>query len=738
MLKLFFVIVVLGLNSVLAQSPVDSLKIYDPFKNFEDVRRILLTYFSILGDENNALIKKYSEDIDIAKKNNSFRDEAEALLKSGDIFFKAGLYNYALDNYFKALKKYEGANDPMNAALVETKIGRTYFFADLRSSIDYIRKGYETIKNSDDFELRSYAAYIGGTIEKDEKKAKELFKKALDIQLEVIKNKPDDYEANENLSRFYNTYGNEEEALKIAEKIGDNWLVVLYLNNIGYKKVKEGKYNESVKYFFRSLDICLSKRYKTLLRNTYENIARAYQLMGKWEKSAFYYNLMHYVEESLFSEEFAIQASESIVKYESEKKESENEYLKKEQDVLTENIDLEKLQKYLLLLSFAGASFTSVYIYVSRKKIKTINKKLDEKNEKLAMVIDELQVNENNLKSAQEIAQIANWEWDLKNDVFTFSEQFPKIYDLDTSNLRTNFKAVMLEKIHPEDRELVNTNFSENNLQVNQENDYRIIKNDKVCWIKAKRVNVKDASGKVFKICGTVQDITELKEEEEIKIQIAAQMSFSKQLLESQEEERKRIAGELHDSLGQNLLVIKNLLLVKMQQSQIEGKSLLDTSELVSQTLQEVRSISHNLHPHLLDQLGLTKTIRSLTTQLNESTNISITAEIDDLNGTLEPAAEISLFRIIQECFNNIIKHSKAEKASLVIKRLPDFLKVSILDNGKGIDEKKINKHEEFGHGFGLYGMKKRAQLFDWIYEIDSHPGIGTEIKLTIPLKRDA
>lgn len=737
LLKPFIILIVLGLNFASAQSPVDSLKIYDPFENTGDIRRIIAKYFSILGDENKAIIKQYSKEIELAKKNHLVKDESKALLKSGDIFFKAGLYTNALTNYFNALKKYEEINDSINAAFVETKIGRAYYFADLSPSVDYLTKGYETIKDSKDLELRAYAAYIGGTIEKDDRKAGLLFKKALDIQLEVIKNKPDDYEANENLSRFYNTNGNEEEALKIAEKIGDNWLIVLYLNNTGFKYVKKGKYNEALKYFFRSLDICISNRYKTLLRNTYDNIARAYQMMGEWDKSAFYYNYMHFVEESLFNEEFTIQESESRIKYETEKKEFENEYLKKEQAVLTENIELEKLQKFLLFLSFAGVSFTTVYIYLSRRKIKTINKTLDEKNEKLAVLIDELQISENNLKNAQETSQIANWEWDLTNNVITFSDQLPKIYDLEPSGLKTNFKKLLLEKVHPEDRKKVSDSFSEDNLHLKEEDDYRIIKNGQICWLNAKRVYVRDASGKFIKISGTVQDITENKKEEETKIKMVAQQSYTEQLIESEEVERKRIAGELHDSLGQNLLVIKNLLLVKMQQSQVEGKSLSDATELVSQSIEEVRSISHNLHPHLLDQLGLTRTLKSFAAKLTESSKISITVEIDDLNGALENKAEICLFRIIQECFNNILKHSEAAEADLVIKRQPDLLHILIKDDGKGIDEKELKKHEEFGHGFGLYGMKKRAQVFDWVYKIDSHPGMGTEIRLTIPLKRN-
>lgn len=216
------------------------------------------------------------------------------------------------------------------------------------------------------------------------------------------------------------------------------------------------------------------------------------------------------------------------------------------------------------------------------------------------------------------------------------------------------------------------------------------------------------------------------------------QEAFARQLIETEELERRRIANELHDSLGQNLLVIKNTLLVKQQQTQIEGKSLEETSELVSQTIQEVRSISHNLRPHLLDQLGLTKTLKSLINQLKGSSDIKITAQVDDLDGALEPQAEINLFRIIQECFNNIIKHSGATEAGLIINRRHDSLDITVKDNGIGMNLDEIKRRDEFGSGFGISGMEKRAHVFDWKYFIESRLNTGTEIKINIPLKRNS
>lgn len=204
------------------------------------------------------------------------------------------------------------------------------------------------------------------------------------------------------------------------------------------------------------------------------------------------------------------------------------------------------------------------------------------------------------------------------------------------------------------------------------------------------------------------------------------QINFSRKLIDSQETERKRIATELHDSLGQNLLIIKNKLLMALQSMSNTHASTIhieEVSDVVSSTIEEVRSISHNLRPHQLDQLGITKTLRAIVRQAKESTSIEITSEIMDIDSTLSPEEEINLFRIVQESFNNIIKHAQAEKANLVVFRTGKIISVTIADNGKGISSPA---------GFGISGMQERAKMFGWNFNVVSDNQTGTIITLTI------
>lgn len=607
----------------------------------------------------------------------------------------------------------------------------------------YIRLGAETLAKSDDPELIAYASYANGMLEKDESKAKICFQNALKIQLEVVKKKPKDYEAKSNLSRYYNTNGKTELALKLAEEINDDWLTVLYLNNIGYAKVLNGNPYESLEYFFRSLDICISNRYKTLLRNTYDNIARAYRLMGEWEKSAYYLYYMHFVEATLFEEEFAIQASFSRAKYESEKKELENESLKEEQKILAENLEFEKIQKIILTILTLIVLFISFYIYYSRRKIKAAKLLLDQTHNDILIQKGELETlnrvlktSEENLKFAQSIAKTANWELDIKNNKFSFSEQLPIIYDVDAQLLKSDFRQMIIDKIHHDDREQFNNYYEHLSDAENVEVEYRIVNKKSIRWIKTKRIAIRDENGNIDKVFGTVQDITDSKEEEEIKLKLAIQQSFAKQLIQSQEEERKRIAGELHDGLGQDILLIKNRAQLCLQNEDLDSftsEQITEISNSVSGILKIIREMSLNLRPAHLERIGLTETIVAVIQNISELTEINIEQSIENIDKLLPSDSEINFFRIVQEGFNNIVKHSGAKNAKIEISVIDNNISMNIIDDGKGF---KLKSEIETPGGFGLNNMLNRIRILNGTINISSEAAKGTKLEITIPVAK--
>jgi signal transduction histidine kinase len=215
-----------------------------------------------------------------------------------------------------------------------------------------------------------------------------------------------------------------------------------------------------------------------------------------------------------------------------------------------------------------------------------------------------------------------------------------------------------------------------------------------------------------------------------------AQQEFSRQLIESQERERQRIAAELHDSLGQNLLVVKNrAMLGALSEQGDEGRrQFAEIEATVAQTLEEVRAISYNLRPHHLDQLGLTTTIRAMLEKVAESSGTRMVGDLDDLDGVFTHDQEITIYRIIQESVNNVVKHARAREAHVAVRSHEHHVEITIRDDGRGFAS-GVSTAGTSG-GFGLKGLAERVRMLGGAYTIDSGPGRGTTVTVRIGVGR--
>lgn len=209
-----------------------------------------------------------------------------------------------------------------------------------------------------------------------------------------------------------------------------------------------------------------------------------------------------------------------------------------------------------------------------------------------------------------------------------------------------------------------------------------------------------------------------------------AQETFSRQLIESQEVERQRIAQEIHDGLGQSLLIIKNRATLGRNASQREkaDEQFDEIGESVTDALAEVRVIARNLRPIHLERLGLTATLEEMVEQLDESSDIEINYDIDNIDGLLKPADEMNLYRIVQECLNNVVKHSAATNAGVTVSRERQNIIVCVRDNGVGYDR-------EAPHGLGLSGIAERVRILGGTFSIESKRNAGTMANLTVPVQ---
>lgn len=219
--------------------------------------------------------------------------------------------------------------------------------------------------------------------------------------------------------------------------------------------------------------------------------------------------------------------------------------------------------------------------------------------------------------------------------------------------------------------------------------------------------------------------------------QQAAQLAFSRHVFGKLEEERRHIAINLHDSLGQMLLAIKNHTLLATQSPSEEPglRSRLDEiSGTTSQAIEEVRRITSGLRPYQLDRLGLTQAIRALVNSASKNGAILFASRVEDIDTVFDKDSEIHVYRIVQEAVNNVVKHSAATEAAVVVKKREMSVSLSIRDNGQGFDPAK-SWSQLHDLGLGLNGIAERVRILGGTFTINSRPGEGTSLTAEIPFR---
>ncbi len=203
------------------------------------------------------------------------------------------------------------------------------------------------------------------------------------------------------------------------------------------------------------------------------------------------------------------------------------------------------------------------------------------------------------------------------------------------------------------------------------------------------------------------------------------QEQFSENLLTSQEEERTRIARELHDSVGQQLTLIK-------RRSQNLDQT--EITKLTNSALEEVRSISRGLYPALLRELGLTQSIQQLVNEYDEQTDLFFSVDLDNIDGDFTKNTSLNFYRLIQECLTNIVKHARAKSVTVSITKEENSIIALISDNGKGFDVNDSKKK----NSLGLKTIAERIRIMKGKLSIDSQLNTGTNFIFTIPVNHES
>jgi signal transduction histidine kinase len=219
---------------------------------------------------------------------------------------------------------------------------------------------------------------------------------------------------------------------------------------------------------------------------------------------------------------------------------------------------------------------------------------------------------------------------------------------------------------------------------------------------------------------------------------------LARQNLVAEEEERRRIARELHDDTSQSLSGIALQLEALMEMSAKSGNQdakfvdgLKKVQSLTVQVHKEVSRLISNLHPAVLDTLGLVAAVRQHANSRLQPLNINVTVEVKGTEKRFPPDVEAALFRVVQGSIGNIAEHSKAKNASIVLAYQPEEFSLSISDDGQGFDVSKITDVEESGRGRGLFSMRERIGFLGGTSGIESKIGVGTKLWAKIPIGQD-
>ncbi|MFN2364005.1 MAG: sensor histidine kinase [Halarsenatibacteraceae bacterium] len=209
------------------------------------------------------------------------------------------------------------------------------------------------------------------------------------------------------------------------------------------------------------------------------------------------------------------------------------------------------------------------------------------------------------------------------------------------------------------------------------------------------------------------------------------QLAFK--IIQAQEEERKRVAREIHDGPAQSManLVLRTEVVQQILKEDKEQaiNELDDLKDIVRSSVKDIRKIIYDLRPMSLDDLGLVPTLRKYIDDFTTETGIMVELMIRGEERSLPPSFEITIFRLVQEALTNMRKHSDANSGRVQIEYTRNDIKILIIDDGKG-----FNQDDDFENSYGIISMKERCKLLQGDFKISSEPGKGTRISIVLPL----
>jgi PAS domain S-box-containing protein len=309
-------------------------------------------------------------------------------------------------------------------------------------------------------------------------------------------------------------------------------------------------------------------------------------------------------------------------------------------------------------------------------------------------------------------------------------------------NLEAASRVKVQDYFFPEDQPFITNEFFPRVLREGHsevEIRFRHFKTGEAIWMLYNVFSIYDSRGTNVGWATVSINVTERKQAERALQQSRQELqALAGRLIDAEETERKRIARELHDDINQKLALLAfdtgSLVLAPPPSEDQTKEKFRDLQTRVVQLSQDIRQISHRLHPSILEDLGLTAALRELCEEFSAREGIEVVFEQKAVPKALPVDVAFCLYRVSQEALHNVIKHSRANGARLKVSGSPEGIQLCIHDTGIGFDSESASSR----HGLGIISMKERVRLVQGEFSIHSQPGQGTTVEIFVPLSKEA
>ena len=326
--------------------------------------------------------------------------------------------------------------------------------------------------------------------------------------------------------------------------------------------------------------------------------------------------------------------------------------------------------------------------------------------------------------------RVGVWDWDLKTDEIYVDPELKRLLGYEDHEIQNNIND-WGSNVHPDDADLVMAEATKHldGVTARYEVEHRMLHKDgSIRWFLARGTALRDDQGHPYRMTGTDTEITEHKQAREELLDLGGR------LINLQEEERSRIARELHDDVCQRLALLAVELQYAAESSPESGPELVEKVGEVFERLKELSSdihdLSYRLHPRSLAQLGLTAAIRDLCREIGKRKRIQLVFEERDMPASIPDEAALCLYRVAQESVRNVVKHSRAESAGVELCGGHEEVRLTVTDFGVGYDPDQIREL----NGLGVISMRERLRAIGGRLSIQSAPGEGTRVEAVVPI----